>query len=237
MEGKPVLERKLTDEEIAKYLWNTFKFSQGLPNVQKMILRYISFFTGPQKMTGERKKNILAIFAGMTGTISQTYFAPAKLEKRGQHGQVIFREDRKGNPAFWFQMNAYLWRLNRNTSRIHEQVLKRTILLSLLYLDYKYLIIMGNRPRGFDVKREEDNLFKDEYFSFIVHYLIRGNPTGIPELDTMFARMKKYYCKEAFYLTKKPNDFFFTRIIKAYNDKHTNKVTDEELAEFYTCKQ
>jgi hypothetical protein len=161
----------LPDADTAKLLFLSFRFSQGFPDLQKEIFKYLHREHPEWKMRTDSKSAIIEslrekvqyVLKLQTHTRVDEANIASELENRLQQMTVIINSEKK----------------------IDESPICRTIFTLMLQQDRKYLCLSENNARPRLDPHADANTFVDAHFSHVCHFVIQGNPTGHPALDGM----------------------------------------------------
>jgi hypothetical protein len=198
--------KSLSQKELHSLLFLSFMFSQGDAAEQIEILKYSACFYGPQHISDEIKKNLIALLDKNIKRLVMT----------GTHGKQSITDDYEG----YFRILADGdWPLIN-----HRSFAEFLINKDLGY--YKN----GGRP---DRKSENDgdNSMADKFKSFVVNYLIRGNKTGDKSIDDLINKTREYLSFLNEFPIKLPENFFTDRMRADVSFIHSVVIYNKENPE------
>lgn len=224
----PEMQNQLAPEYAARFLFHSFRHSQGYPSIQTHIFEYAHIIRPGWKIPKEEEKTILEIskkmilsFIGQDGKHKTGIVLHQALPSTNQDGQIEGQLDEM-RKAFSEQTNLYSdW----------KDIITAHIVRDIVVRDQDFLTKENGRERS---PGHSEKPLMDPWQSFIVHFGLNRNPTGIAEFDEMYADVRKFIITHLSGKSSLEDNFIdnddwirnFKNVLRIYQEKHPGAKID-----------
>lgn len=205
----PENAEKLTPEYASRVFFNSFRHSQGIPNIQKSIFRYLHIIRPTWKITLEDKPKILEISQNMI--LSFLYGTDGRKEGVTLHDGYPNKD--RVNTEIVHELAEMEEQFNYEAKSDPE---KKSGLIQELADDITNQdLYFLNRENGRERNPPSKKPSMDPWLSFIIHFGLNKNSTGVQELDEMYKDIREFITRPGAEINQK-----LTETLKIYRKKH-----------------
>lgn len=207
----PEHAEKLTPQYASLLLFHSFRHSQGVEEIQRDIFSYIHIIRPEWRITPEDKPGI---FAGSKEMIHAFLYGSGHGRKQGMalHDSYPIQDIETVNIAIADALDHMEDRFDDKKSKPKK---KRELIQimsdSIINTDLHWLLEEDGRERSPVSEKPK----MDPWLSFIVHFGLNGNSTGVPELDEMYRDIRAFIVGSNVQINQE-----LTEILKIYKRKH-----------------
>lgn len=217
----PELEARgtLTPEYAAHLLYHSFRHSQGSPNLQERIFNYVHFTRPEWRIAPKDKPTIRRL----SGKLISKYLGEDNHKKGVMLHSPVKDYDLDRN------LDAGIDDMEKTFNGIHSFHREKGDLVSaitgdVIFHDLKFLELKTGRPR---IPGSSEKPAMDPWLSFIVHFGLNRNPTGVTEFDEMYGEVRKVLfdppVEERVYQDWSPS---YQKVLEIYQEKHPGAPID-----------
>jgi len=184
-------DEPLTAEKASKLLFLSYRFSQGLPSLQKNIFRYIKVCHPEWRIDDALKEQIYE-------RSEKIFIDYMKIAKGKGHASVAAGGADIDEEVIKKDLSRELNEMSHIFSKGAEDVdetlkhrVREDIAIGLITRDYEFLSREKGRPRSSD-EQQGKGVHADPFLSHLCYYGIEGHKTGSEEYDQMFSDVIGY---------------------------------------------
>lgn len=182
--------KPLTPEYAARILFRSYEHSQGNAALQGLLFEYLHLIR-PKWQINDREEEIVK---SLVKPRIMSYLSPEHavhkdlLKPRSQENSDVGELEEKVMNSLSQELGSMRRILSSEEDLFipDRPILIRKIAQGVIEGDLRFLKI-GRQRFGLDPKTPK----VDPYFSFLVHYALQGNPTGIKEFDQMYKDIRQ----------------------------------------------
>lgn len=219
------LERELTPEYAARIIFDSFRFSQGDPDLQKQIFAYLHGIRPKWKISNDLLNKISKEFTfRVRGFMGYSEEPKPNVDRSLLHYNLgASSESDPINDEMLIDMEKIF--NGEETLIVNVPVIARGVIVR----DKRYLLDKG-RPRTFHRSGPEKSEMGDPWLSHSIYYGVEEHATGLPEFDQMFVEVGEYLRNNA---TRESGSILyldFAAVQKVYEEKspHAKKSSVSE---------
>ncbi len=171
----------MSTDRLKTLFFLSFKYSQGSTSLQENIFDWHHYLHPTWKLDENFKRDFRAV---VKPTIVSFLHQPSRnhdLESQYHSYQPEHKIESEINTQINKMKRAY-------NSKSHYDPTKQ-ILEGVIDADFMFLCAQDGRDR---IYPDTNVTSKDRYLSHLLHYGLKGQPTGAPEYDSMFASISAY---------------------------------------------
>lgn len=204
---------KLTPRYASLVFFNSFRHSQGVPTMQRNIFNYVHIIRPKWEITLEDKPKILEVSQNMIlsflyGTHGRKEGVSLHVSSKGTHKDRVNIEIAHELAEMEEQFNYY----NEKSDPEKKRELIKKIADVIIDKDLEFLSKEQGRNK---IPHNSRKPFMDSWLSYIVHFGLNGNSTGVPELDEMYKDIRAFITRPG---VEKSQEL--TEVLKIYRKKH-----------------
>lgn len=206
----PENAEKLTPRYASLVLFNSFRHSQGMPVLQRDIFSYIHIIRPTWKITREDKPKILEISQKMI--LSFLFGTHGRKEGVTLHNSYPYKD--RANTEIVYALadmeDQFSYEAKSDPEKKRELVKK--IADATTGKDLEFLSKENARNK---IPNNSRRPFMDSWLSFIVHFGLNKNSTGVPELDEMYKDIREFITRPGAEISQE-----LTEVLQFYRKKH-----------------
>jgi len=202
---------KFTPRYASLVLFNSFRHSQGIPIMQRDIFSYVHIVTPELKITPEDKPKVLELSRKM---ITSFLYGKGHDRKEGVTLHANYPPKNIVNDRIAEELDEMQERFNDKEKPTPEKKreLIQKIADTIIDRDLGFLEREDGRNK---IPHNSRKPFMDSWLSYIVHFGLNRNSTGVPELDEVYADIRAFITQPGAARSQK-----LTETLKIYRKKH-----------------
>jgi len=209
-------ERQLSAKELEKLIFISFLHSQGEPELQEKLIRWLTAYYGAQ--SEDKFDEAYDMFSKNNLTPGDAFKLSEKHLHTATHSDIT--KAKIGDKIGASGVSDQEWYVNilieeGNKNNLTDSVFLKSIIEYILNQDLIYLT--HGRPNRKNLAASDT--LADPFFSFSVHYLLRLNKTSNAALDALYKKLHE--CLEDEQISNK-----LKTAISLYNEHHPDNIYD-----------
>lgn len=206
----PESVEKLTPRYASLVFFNSFRHSQGVLTMQRDIFSYVHIIRPKWKITLEDKPKILEISQNMIHSF--LYGTHGRKEGVSLHGSYPQKD--RANTEMVHQLADMEEKFNDKEKSDPEK--KRELIKKIAdVITEKDLEFLSQEQGRNKIPHNSRRPLMDSWLSYIVHFALNKNSTGVPELDEMYKDIRAFITRPSAEINQN-----LTEILKIYRKKH-----------------